>query len=573
DATGLVAYLPLTDAVPASPTAPAQATYAPGINTSARSFDGSTDYVYLPPTGLSNFSGGFSVGVWIRPSLLTNNSRIIDFGRGAGQDNILLAINSANGLYMNSWNGTTSSSINVNNVLDANAWQYISMTLDGSGQVRIYKNGTQVASGTVNALRNIERASSFIGRSNWGDPLFTGQMRDMTIWNTAITPAQVKAIMAVTPAAGTTGLVNYYPLSAATSANDSTSAFLFSGPNQYFNAGAGSSLALAGQSSLEAWVYPTGPGNNADSGGVILSKAGEYELVRFADGSIRWQFANASAAFATQARYVLSGEGNVTNLATGQNASWQGNESYAKGRYGQAMVFDGSASISLDGTGLSDFSRGFSASLWVNPSTVSFNETFFQLADAGGTNIIRLWREGSTNNLLFSIFVNNQRYDCKAPLSLEVGKWQHFGVMVQTDGTAILYKNNTPFAYANMVLPANVVYSSASVGYLCNGMIDDVAIYNRAISKDEVQSISVNVNLAAGNWVNSGFVAPENAWSHIVVTYDNGLVRTYGNGSLVSTVTGAGAIGDTNTANNDLTIGGVAGAARSFQGRLDAVKV
>ena len=103
--------------------------------------------------------------------------------------------------------------------------------------------------------------------------------------------------------------------------------------------------------------------------------------------------------------------------------------------------------------------------------------------------------------------------------------------------------------------------------------MDDVALYNRAITATELAQTSGNINTAAGNWVNTGFVAPANTWTHLAVTYDNGLVKTYANGVLVSTVTGSGAIGDTDTARNNLTIGGVADSNRSFQGRISGVKV
>jgi len=43
---------------------------------------------------------------------------------------------------------------------------------------------------------------------------------------------------------------------------------------------------------LSAWIYPTGPGSVA--GGIIINKEGEYELARFADGTIQWAFANTT---------------------------------------------------------------------------------------------------------------------------------------------------------------------------------------------------------------------------------------------------------------------------------------
>ncbi len=70
----------------------------------------------------------------------------------------------------------------------------------------------------------------------------------------------------------------------------------FDGFADYINMGEDTSLEVSEAITLEAWIYPTG--NGATSfGGIILNKEGEYEFARFADGTIRWAFANASPAW------------------------------------------------------------------------------------------------------------------------------------------------------------------------------------------------------------------------------------------------------------------------------------
>ena len=74
-------------------------------------------------------------------------------------------------------------------------------------------------------------------------------------------------------------------------------------------------------------------------------------------------------------------------------------------------------------------------------------------------------------------------------------------------------------------------------------------------------------------WVSTGSVAPLNQWTHVSVTYDQGTVKTYANGSLVHTYNGAGEIGDALPAQNDLRIGGRQLASHNFHGRIDEVRV
>ncbi|MGH3554274.1 MAG: LamG-like jellyroll fold domain-containing protein, partial [Mycobacterium sp.] len=72
-----------------------------------------------------------------------------------------------------------------------------------------------------------------------------------------------------------------------------TSAVEFSGTN-YVDAGSSTTLKATTQLTLEAWIRPTGVGTGGGQGGIIINREGEYEIARFADGTIRWAFANAN---------------------------------------------------------------------------------------------------------------------------------------------------------------------------------------------------------------------------------------------------------------------------------------
>jgi hypothetical protein len=74
-------------------------------------------------------------------------------------------------------------------------------------------------------------------------------------------------------------------------------------------------------------------------------------------------------------------------------------------------------------------------------------------------------------------------------------------------------------------------------------------------------------------WINTGYVAPLNQWTHVSVTYDNGVIKTYINGTLTHTYSGSGSIGDTLTSQNDFRVGGRQATSQNFQGRIDEVRV
>jgi hypothetical protein len=67
----------------------------------------------------------------------------------------------------------------------------------------------------------------------------------------------------------------------------------FDGSADYIDVGVDPSLLLTGDFTLEAWIYPTGPGSGgAGSGGSIICREGEYILARWQDSSIRYATGN-----------------------------------------------------------------------------------------------------------------------------------------------------------------------------------------------------------------------------------------------------------------------------------------
>jgi VCBS repeat-containing protein len=76
------------------------------------------------------------------------------------------------------------------------------------------------------------------------------------------------------------------------------------------------------------------------------------------------------------------------------------------------------------------------------------------------------------------------------------------------------------------------------------------------------------------NWHHTGHHVQPNEWTHLAVTYDNGVVNTYANGVLVETYNGSGSIGDNYPALNQLMIGARENATtQRFNGQIDEVRV
>jgi hypothetical protein len=174
-------------------------------NNNALDFDGTDDYITVPP-GVY-FNGNFTIECWVYPKSFANWARIVDFGNGAGSNNVLLAYtygaSGAPGLYVEG------SQFQANQTIPLNTWTHIAATLNGN-TATIYINGIAAGSATFPVPVNIIRNNCYIGKSNWGDPNANAVYDELRIWNIAKTPAQILSSMNTELAGNEPGLVNYY---------------------------------------------------------------------------------------------------------------------------------------------------------------------------------------------------------------------------------------------------------------------------------------------------------------------------------------------------------------------------
>jgi hypothetical protein len=66
---------------------------------------------------------------------------------------------------------------------------------DTYGPAQIYWNGASVA--TTSSMRfplPVSRSNLYVGKSHWGNPMFTGQMKDLLVWDVALSPAQLDGV-------------------------------------------------------------------------------------------------------------------------------------------------------------------------------------------------------------------------------------------------------------------------------------------------------------------------------------------------------------------------------------------
>jgi hypothetical protein len=190
----------------------------------------------------------------------------------------------------------------------------------------------------------------------------------------------------------------------------------------------------------------------------------------------------------------LSGKGNVGSTAS---TTWS-----ATGKYGGALSFNGTNSlVNVSDSNSLDLTNGMTLEAWVNPSNVTGWKTF-------------ITKENGTNNLAYSLSANNNTSGAanQRPVSririgtvtqtvtgttkLALNTWTH--VASTYDGATLrLYVNGVQVSSlavtGSMTTTTNLLRiggSPALGAQYFTGLIDEVRIYNRALTATEIQTDS-----------------------------------------------------------------------------------
>lgn len=143
-------------------------TRVPGIRGSAMQFDGGTGETILVnnTNGLLNAgAGALTVTLWLNPVLGSGGGTVVSQHVGyyiwidPVNKNVSSALN-----FGGTWNATTL--VTQNNLLQANKWQFIAMTYDGTTQ-NIYVNGALAATREISGTMNAPGAAGTVEIGGW----------------------------------------------------------------------------------------------------------------------------------------------------------------------------------------------------------------------------------------------------------------------------------------------------------------------------------------------------------------------------------------------------------------------
>ncbi len=98
--------------------------------------------------------------------------------------------------------------------------------------------------------------------------------------------------------------------------------------------------------------------------------------------------------------------------------------------------------------------------------------------------------------------------------------------------------------------------------------------YEVAVHSDGSIQYAIALSNNTWAWRNTGYTVAMNQWTHVAVSFNNGIISTYVNGELIDTHQQSSTIGDVYSSMNDLRIGGRSNATNAhFDGEIDDVRV
>lgn len=466
-------------------------------------FDGNDDFIETPRNAIYSLDS-FTLSVWVKHDLQCGGwTAIMEHNRYARNHiGLFLRPTSCNALFQwNNWNGNYSISGSSN--LADNQWHHIAAVYDGANlTARLYVDG--VLEGEKNNVTPTSpQFDDFrMGGKNDGGETFHGSLDEIRIYNTALAEDDI---------------VKLYQSPEGTTSTGSSNAQISDDDGDGIDDASDNCPLIANPD--QADQDNDGVGDVCDTDSNTGSQ--EPSFYTFDDALIaHWPLDETSANSATDYQ-----GGNHAVLNNG--AIWQP----TAGRVGGALYFDGnddfietpqSEVFSLD---------NFTLSIWVKHDPQCGGWTAIMEHNRYQSNHIGLFLTPGDCFPLFQWNNWNGNYSLSASNSLNDGQWHHIAAVY--DGNQLntrLYVDGVLQAEKNNVTATTPRFDDFRIGgkndggETFHGSLDEIRIYDRALSSDEVQQL-FSTPIGAGTNTGGSNSGGSNT---TVVTQTNGLSSQFG---------------------------------------------
>ena len=492
-----------------------EATYALGVVGQAFSFDGTNGYASVPDSASLDLTGPLAIEGWILLNKVneTSYSKVILWkgiqGATTKTSPYALAVGTNNALSFSIGNGSSYNEVEGKTALTTNIWYHVAGVADGL-QMWLYLNGVEEAVTNQTIVPYNSSYSLRIGNSGWDTPVlnhFSGRVDELGLYNRALSSNEVATIYA----AGAAGMCFGPPVITQQPASTNVAA----GDPATFAVTAAGALPLAYQWQFNTTNLPNATNASFSLQPSALSDSGGYRvIVSNSAGAVTSQVATliVTNPFCAPPPAGLvawwKAEGNANDLVGGNNGYLSNGVSFAMGRVGTAFNLNGTNGqiVIPDGPSLS-VTGAITVEAWINPTTVSTQPIIASQYDShAGQAAWALAVLSSDGRLRFGVYGPTafREADTANPVIVP-GRFSHVvgsfdpstqdvkiyvnGVVVPVvlypgSGTVPFLRDSTAPIRLGAFVPA-----SGNVGSFFGGLMDEVSIYNRALTSNEIAAI------------------------------------------------------------------------------------
>lgn len=424
-------------------------------------FDGVNDYGVVSPHPLAGHTGDFSFCTWVNLTIAGNSGMCIS----SLTSNVELRFNgTTQRILVSSGIGVIASAISTN-TLPLNTWVHVAATYTASTKVfRLYENSVLTVTGAAGTGTNVNFGTDMrIGVRGVTFP-YPGKLRDLRIYNTIKTLAQVQAIQAGD--IDTTGLVAQYHCNEE------------AGTISYDSSGNGHHLALTNITASTFHAVDVGVDNPADLAG--FTETSGVIIPRDESDTVNDVLGNA---------IEFTGEAPNPGQAVGSPClTFNGTNNYVS----FSSPFDndsGAYAISawVYANSLASFNSGFGAGVIKSTNNVPQIGDFMLTVDNLGAISFFNWRTAATDLV-------GRRITAGGVITATT--WHHIVVTFDGASTNKCYIDGVEVAFGAPLTSSSgwgtgheIGRSFNSAGYYWNGRLMNVRVYHKNLSVAEVEYI------------------------------------------------------------------------------------
>ena len=428
--------------------------HASGHSNQGLIFDGVDDSVSVPHHASLNLTGDWTLSGWVNRQASGQGSIVEKYHWAGGFGGYVLRINAAGRVEASLIQGTSAESCAGTSVLANNRWYYVAATYSSATKaLKCYLDGA-VESTVIGTLTSVSTSVPLqIGQRGDGTGARLPETLDeIAVWNNDLSAVEIATI---------------YSRQSAKYSGQILSRVMDAWSSQLWS-------TLVPSTTLP--FFKELPGSAGSESSSIYTSMGA-DLMNGLVGL--WHMNESSATAGASNDFMdLSGLGNHGEQAGGVTFG-------SPGAMGPAATFDGvDDSVTFGSTNIPTSSSARTTSAWFKQNSLANRGILVYGSQAGS----QLWEMMAFNGHLMLHAYGGGQDTASIAAPINIGQWHH-GTITYNGTTVRVYLDGKYRGQVNLALnTGNSIFKLGGPGYFSNwnGQIDEAAIWNRALSDNEV---------------------------------------------------------------------------------------